>query len=161
MAIEIERKFLVKEIPWRESTHWVDITQGYLSMDPRHTVRIRLERSTRDRRDVEQGIITIKGQSKGITRVEYEYEIPVSDAANMISGMSDCMLTKRRWYVQHGGHEWHVDEFRGHNSGLVLAEIELGAEDERWERPSWLGEEVTHDDRYINANLAINPYGFW
>lgn len=161
MAVEIERKFLATQIPWRSSTRWVDITQGYLSMDPKSTTRVRFETAMRDGRQVERGVLTIKGVTKGISRDEFEYEIPARDAALMISGMCSLLINKRRWFIPYGDHEWHVDEFRGNNQGLVIAEIELSDENEPWLSPDWIGTEVTHDPRYINANLAVNPYQFW
>jgi adenylate cyclase len=94
-------------------------------------------------------------------RHEYEYEIPGSEAAKILNTLANSMLVKRRWYIPHAGHVWHVDQFGSTNTGLVIAEIELSAEQEIWLQPDWCGEEVSHDMRYSNYNLSVNPYQHW
>jgi len=158
MAIEIERKFKVSEVPWNRASGYADIRQGYLSIDPRATVRVRTQLSPGK---PPIGYLTIKGKTVGISRIENEYQIPFEDAKQMMDGMCIAVLDKRRYFVKHGQHEWAIDVFGGKNQGLCLAEIELSSENEIWEAPPWIGEDVTNDDRYINANLAINPYQFW
>jgi adenylate cyclase len=158
MAVEIERKFRVTEVPWTRAHGYADIKQGYLSIDPRATVRIRTQLSPGK---APVGYVTIKGKTSGISRIENEYQIPFDDATSMLNEMCMAVLEKRRYFVKHGQHEWVVDVFGGKNQGLWLAEIELSSEDEAWESPPWLGEDVTNDTRYINANLAINPYQLW
>lgn len=158
MAIEIERKFMVHDVPWTTAHGYADIKQGYLSIDPRATVRVRTQVFPGKPM---VGYITIKGMTNGISRIENEYQIPADDAKCMIDDMCMAALEKRRYFVTHGSHEWVVDVFGGRNHGLCLAEIELSGEDEVWESPTWLGTEVTDDPRYVNANLAINPYQLW
>ncbi len=155
MATEIERKFLVRNDDWRKqllsSTH---LMQGYLASTPTLTVRVRLEG--------EQGRLTIKGATRGISRSEYEYPVPAGDAQLMLRELAEtAIIDKTRHRVRCGAHVWEIDLFAGDNQGLVLAEIELGAEDEAFERPSWLGDEVSDDPRYYNANLARHPFKDW
>lgn len=158
MSVEIERKFLVVSPPWQpDVTRCQLIEQGYLNIDPRSTVRIRTAAEGKHL----SAFITIKGKALGLVRSEFEYPIPHDDAIEMIRSMCLVKLAKRRWFVRHGDHEWHVDEFMGENQGLVVAEIELGHELETFDRPSWIGDEVTDDHRYANANLAVNPHRFW
>jgi CYTH domain-containing protein len=152
MAIEIERKFLVRGDVWRESTG-VQIVQGYLSRDRRHSVRIRVSGK--------RAFLTIKGSAKGFTRSEFEYEIPVDDANQMLPLCVGLLIKKVRHRVEHDGKTWEVDEFLDENRGLVVAELELQSEDEPFARPPWLGEEVTEDPRYLNVNLSENPFGLW
>ncbi|GGK19643.1 CYTH domain-containing protein [Deinococcus malanensis] len=120
--------------------------QGYLSQDPEHTVRVRLQG--------DRAWLTIKGATQGLTRAEYEYPIPPGDAAQMLRTLATSALSKRRFRVTVGRHTWDVDEFGGSLSGLILAEVELEREDEAFERPDWLGEEVSFDPRYFNSALA-------
>ena len=155
MATEIERKFLVRNDDWREqvlsATH---LMQGYLASTSALTLRVRLED--------EQGRLTIKGATRGISRSEYEYPIPAEDAQLMLRELAEtAIIDKTRHRVHCGAHVWEVDLFAGDNQGLVLAEIELSAEDEAFERPSWLGDEVSDDPRYYNANLARHPVKNW
>lgn len=155
MATEIERKFLVCNEGWREQvlseTH---LMQGYLASTPALTVRVRL--------DGGQGRLTIKGATRGISRSEYEYSIPAEDAQAMLRELAEtAIIDKIRHRVRCGDHIWEVDLFAGDNAGLVLAEIELGAENESFERPAWLGAEVSDDPRYYNANLARHPFKDW
>ncbi|MBK5939173.1 CYTH domain-containing protein [Halochromatium roseum] len=155
MAMEIERKFLVCNDDWREQvlseTH---LMQGYLASTAALTVRVRL--------DGGQGRLTIKGATRGISRSEYEYPIPAEDAQAMLNELAEtAIIDKVRHRVRCGEHVWEVDWFAGDNAGLVLAEIELAAENESFERPAWLGAEVSDDPRYYNANLARHPFKDW
>jgi len=152
MGIEIERKFLVVGDAWRAAPA-VAYAQGYLNRDPRRTVRVRVVQ--------QQAWLTIKGANTGATRAEFEYPIPVSDAEQLLALCDGPLVRKLRRKVEHAGHTWEIDEFQGDNAGLVVAEIELPAEDAAFERPGWLGAEVTHDPRYFNSNLASCPYSTW
>ena len=154
MAREIERKFLVASDAWRGAGPGTSIRQGYLSLDPERTVRVRTSGG--------KAWLTIKGLSRGAARDEFEYEIPVKDAEAMLDGLRvGPVLEKTRTRVPFGGRVWDVDEFRGENAGLVVAEVELDAEDEKVELPPWVGREVTDDPRYYNSNLAMNPWRRW
>ena len=151
MGTEIERKFLVcGSIPEGTSSRLV---QAYLSLDPQRTVRIRL--------DDETAFITIKGEMEGISRSEFEYEIPHADGEEMLKLAEGAVIEKIRHRILIGKHTWEVDVFSGANEGLVVAEIELESEDEAFEKPDWIGEEVTSDSRYINACLAQKPFSEW
>ena len=151
---EIEKKFLVTSADWKRRAAGQLYRQGYLSIDPKRTVRIRLVG--------EQGMLTIKGERIGDTAPEFEYPIPVADARRLLDTL--CLrpiIEKTRYTIEHEGHTWEVDEFHGDNEGLVIAEIELEAEGERFERPEWIGKEVTKEFRYTNANLVERPYTKW
>ena len=152
MGIEIERKFLVDGDAWRQAVG-TRLRQGYLGRDARRTVRIRLA----ERR----AFITIKGAAQGATRAEFEYEIPMDDAEQLLKLCDGSIIEKVRRAIRHKGLIWEVDEFLGDNAGLVIAEVELTSEDQSFERPSWLGVEVTNDPRYFNANLVSHPYCGW
>lgn len=152
MALEIERKFLVVSDAWR--THNPEyICQGYLNHDKHRTVRVRIKGNA--------AFITIKGKSTGATRSEFEYPIPVDDAKQLMTLCEKPPVEKYRHTIEFEGSTWEVDEFLGENQGLLLAEIELDAEDQAFSRPPWLSHEVTDDPRYYNANLAVNPYRKW
>lgn len=153
MGVEIERKFLVHKhlLPKTEGRLYV---QGFLSLDPDAVVRVRVK-------DDEEGLIVVKGRLSGLSRPEYDYEIPVSDAREMLQLRKGHLIEKIRHKIEHAGKLWIVDEFLGVNAGLWLAEIELQSEDEAFEKPAWAGEEVTHDPRYYNVNLAQHPYREW
>lgn len=154
MGIEIERKFLVQGDGWRQGPERQRrLSQGYLSRDPARTVRVRVAG--------EQAFLTIKGQTRGASRAEFEYPIPLSDAQALLGLCDGPLVDKTRHLVEVAGHLWEVDEFHGDNAGLVLAEIELDSEGETFERPAWLGAEVTGDGRYVNANLAAHPFKSW
>ncbi|QYF92247.1 CYTH domain-containing protein [Massilia sp. PAMC28688] len=154
MGIEIERKFLVVSDAWRTLGQAVLLRQGYLSSNPDRTVRVRIEGDT--------GTMTVKGRSEGATRAEWEYAIPVTEAAELLDRLCEQpLIEKYRRRIPVGSHVWEVDEFLGANLGLVVAEIELGAEDEAFERPDWIGAEVTHDRRYFNSSLIRAPYSRW
>ena len=154
MGREIERKFLVTGAAWKDGLRGRSIRQGYLSLEKSRTVRVRA---------VEDAAwLTIKGATAGWTRAEYEYPIPVAEACELLDTL--CirpLVAKTRYEVRHGGHLWQVDEFHGANAGLVVAEIELGREDEAFERPPWLGAEVSGDARYFNVNLVNHPFREW
>jgi adenylate cyclase len=152
MSIEIERKFLVIGENWKQGTG-IAYCQGYLNPDKERTVRVRVAG--------EKAFLTIKGLSKGITRTEFEYEIPLDDAEQLLKLCSGPLIQKHRYNIQYQGNTWEVDEFSGENTGLVLAEIELQHEDQTFEKPSWLGKEVSDDPRYFNSNLALKPYLQW
>lgn len=152
MAIEIERKFLVVNDTWR-SAPAVFYSQGYLNRDKQRTVRVRIAGA--------QAFITVKGISQGTSRLEFEYEIPVLDAQQLLTLCEQPLIEKYRRIISHGGFTWEVDEFLGDNLGLVVAEIELPAEDTHFTLPDWVGAEVTHDARYFNSNLAQVPYCQW
>lgn len=153
---EIERKFLVKNNHYKKDiSRSYKIAQGYLSIDPERTVRIRLK-------DL-QGYITIKGKSNatGTTRFEWEKEIPMQEAENLLALCLPGKIEKMRHEIINGEHCFEIDEFSGRNSGLVIAEIELKNENEAFEKPDWLGQEVTEDFRYYNAYLSEHPFEGW
>lgn len=148
MAQEIERKFLVSGDGWRSlETSSALLRQGYLSSNAKATVRVRSKNDDR-------AVITLKGAAQGITRSEFEYDIPIEDAREMLAMAEPHVLEKRRHIVPFGGLTWEIDVFEGRHAGLVLAEVELESEDQVVELPDWIGEEVTHDDRYYNASLS-------
>ncbi|MBK5968562.1 MULTISPECIES: CYTH domain-containing protein [Thiorhodovibrio] len=155
MAIEIERKFLVRDDSWRaQSESDSRIVQGYLSTDARLTLRARLRG--------EQAFLTLKGPTRGVARSEFEYPIPPEDAETMLAEFAQsALIEKRRYLVREQGWLWEVDEFAGDNHGLVLAEIELPDVAQEFPRPVWLGEEVSHDPRYFNSSLARHPFARW
>ena len=152
MAQEIERKFLVRGDAWRAAPGTY-ICQGYLNRDKQRTVRVRIAGDA--------AWLTIKGASSGAVRAEFEYPIPLEDARQLLALCEPPLIEKHRHVVPHGGFKWEVDEFLGENLGLVVAEIELDAEDQAFEQPDWVGEEVTHDARYFNSNLAAHPFSSW
>ena len=154
MAIEIERKFLVKEKPFSIAKRSLKINQGYIINEKSKVIRVR-----------EKGddyFLTIKGNNIGISRLEYDFPISKEDAKELIFHFcKTTLIEKTRHYIKYKGHTWEVDEFHGKNNGLIVAEIELESEDEKFEIPDWVGEEVTQDDRYYNMNLAIHPFTSW
>lgn len=152
MATEIERKFLVNGTAWRQP-HPVQFRQGYLNRDRERTVRVRVAG--------EQAFLTIKGLTQGISRAEFEYAIPVSDAEQLLQLCQGPLIEKARHVVVVNGTTWEVDEFFGDNAGLFVAEVELESEEQSFDRPDWLGTEVTQDPRYYNSNLATRPYSSW
>lgn len=154
MGVEIERKFLVDGDAWRTLGDSTLLRQGYLSVDATRTVRVRI--------DGERAFLTIKGASVGASRGEWEYPIPVLDAAELLDTLCQQPLVEKvRHRIASGAHTWEVDEFLGANAGLVVAEIELGSEDETFEKPDWIGREVTGDTRYFNSQLISHPYSQW
>lgn len=157
MAQEIERKFLVRDDSYKRlSYNHTHIAQGYISSGNGRTVRIRI-------RD-DRAFLTIKGPSLdgGLSRYEFEMEIPLADAHDLMRICQPGIVQKVRWLVRAAdGHVFEVDEFEGDNEGLVMAEVELGSADEHYEKPDFIGKEVTGDRRYYNAHLRSNPYKLW
>jgi adenylate cyclase len=155
MAQEIERKFLVAG-PFRElATKQTRIVQGYLSSVPERTVRVRIKGT--------QGFLTIKGigNASGASRFEWEREIPLDETEQLLAICEPGVIDKIRYLVKAGDHTFEVDEFHGDNEGLVVAEVELAGEDDAFQRPEWLGAEVTGDTRYYNSMLMKHPYTRW
>ncbi|MCK9305176.1 MAG: CYTH domain-containing protein [Bacteroidales bacterium] len=155
MASEIERKFLVKGEFKSKAFHFTSIKQGYISSDPSRAVRVRIED--------EKGYLTIKGKSdnSGLERYEWEREIPVEEAFELIKLCESGLIIKTRYYIREGRSLFEVDEFEGDNRGLVIAEIELSSADQEIDLPEWIGAEVTGDPRYYNSYLVRNPYSGW
>lgn len=155
MALEIERKFLVNDEYKSTAVKSTRIIQGYLSSVPERTVRVRIKG--------EKGYITIKGigGASGATRYEWEKEISLEEANELLAICEPGVIDKIRFLIPSGQHTFEVDEFFGDNLGLTIAEIELSSENEPFEKPEWLGKEVTGDSRYYNAELAKNPYSKW
>lgn len=155
MALEIEHKFLLANDDWRESvSHSAIYKQGYLSSQPTSSIRVRISDK--------QAWLNIKSATIGTQRAEYEYEIPLFDAHEILDNL--CLkpvIEKTRHFVKHENHLWEIDEFDGENAGLIVAEIELKNVDEPFAKPEWLGKEVTQDVRYYNNNLARQPYSEW
>jgi adenylate cyclase len=153
MATEIERKFLVKTDLWARPERGTRLVQGYLTTSGRSTVRVRIAE--------DHAFVTIKGRSLGISRAEFEYEIPVEDAEELLALSETPLVDKVRYLTEHEGHTFEVDVFAGENAGLVVAEIELSSEGESFASPAWLGREVSFDRRFANSALATVPYGRW
>jgi CYTH domain-containing protein len=152
--VEIEHKFLVLSDGWRGLGPGVRYRQGYLSKTDTTTVRVRAGGG--------RGFVTIKGKRKGFSRAEFEYEIPVDHANTMIDTLAGGrFVEKTRYRIPYQGLVWEVDEFHGANAGLVLAEVELENEEQEFEKPDWVGEDVTKDNRYANPRLAVMPYREW
>lgn len=152
MPVEIERKFLVTGTAWR-SPDGQRIVQGYLNRDKARTVRVRIAGPL--------AFLTIKGATTGASRAEFEYPVPLADAEALLGLCDGPLIDKVRHRVAFGGLLWEVDEFLGDNAGLVVAEVELASEDQAVDLPPWVGEEVTHDHRYFNSNLATHPFSQW
>ena len=154
MAQEIERKFLVTGDAWRRLAKGTVYRQGYLSTVKERTVRVRTVG--------DKGYLTVKGLSVGAKRAEFEYEIPVTDADVMLDELCEQpLIEKTRYKIPFDGLIWEVDEFASDNEGLIVAEVELSDEDQEIRLPDWIGEEVTDDLRYYNANLVAHPYKSW
>lgn len=154
MGKEIERKFVVDTTVWKPVDGGIHFKQGYLNSQKERVVRVRIEG--------DRAKLTIKGASKGITRAEFEYDIPVEDASLLLDNLCEQpLIDKHRYKEVHGGKTWEIDVFHGENDGLVVAEIELTSEDEAFDRPSWAVQEVSSDPRYFNSNLLKNPYCNW
>lgn len=157
MGIEIERKFLVTDDSWKQSVSArYDIVQAFLSKDPERTVRVRIKG--------EESFITIKGKppaDKPLDTPEFEYAIPVSEARALLTLCLPGTIDKTRHIVNHEGNKWEVDVFHGANEGLVMAELELRSADETFDKPEWLGQEVTADHRYKNTCLSERPFSTW
>ena len=155
MGVEIERKFLVADDSWREAASpGVRYRQGYLTADPGSAVRVRVSG--------DRAWLGIKSATVGVTRREYEYEIPVADAHAILEELCvKPLIEKTRFVVEHDGHTWEIDVFEGDNAGLVVAEVELTSEDEEVTLPAWAGEDVSGDVRYYNQRLVEHPYSRW
>jgi adenylate cyclase len=154
MAKEIERKFLVSGEEWKRGIPGVAYRQGYLSTVKERTVRVRTVG--------DKGFLTIKGVTVGVSRSEFEYAIPAEDANLLLNDLCEKpLIEKNRYKVQFAGLTWEIDEFFGENKGLVVAEVELTDEHQAFERPAWVGVEVSGDPRYFNSNLIKNPYTRW
>jgi adenylate cyclase len=155
MPTEIERKFLVDLNKWEVFNKPLGklYKQGYLINEPNRTVRVRVAGNS--------AYITLKGTSTGISRSEYEYAIPLNEGYEILRDFTLSAIEKTRYNVEYAGHTWEVDVFMGRNSGLIIAEIELQHEDEIFEKPEWVGNEVSYDGRYTNASLSILPFNDW
>ena len=153
MNIEIERKFLLKNDAWKAGNTGTHYKQAYLNEPGENTVRVRIEG--------DKAKLTIKSKSKGIARQEYEYDIPMADAEGLMKLCRTPVVEKYRYKIMYAGMCWEVDEFMGLNAGLVVAEIELTAEDQSFEKPEWIGDEVSGDKRYYNSHLARHPFCEW
>ncbi len=155
MALEIERKFLVKTQAWRDyAGAGVSYAQGYLTREPGRSVRVRVAG--------EQGFLTIKSKTEGISRQEYEYPIPLAEAWELLTSLCyQPVIEKTRYRIPQGPLVWEVDEFWGLNQGLILAEVELDDASQVIELPAWIGLEVSQDPRYFNAYLSQHPYSQW
>jgi adenylate cyclase len=154
MGKEIERKFLLANDAWRENAQGLLFRQGYITSKPGQTVRVRTCNNS--------GFLTIKGKSTGITRLEFEYPIPLDDANSLLDQLCEQpILDKIRYLVDYKGFTWEIDEFLGDNAGLLVAEIELEAENQPFPKPPWIGKEVSGDMRYFNSSLIRNPYKYW
>ena len=155
MAVEIERKFLVRDERWRAAvTRVIPLAQGYLDRSAHCSVRVRLEG--------EEARLNIKSRTLGVSRLEYEYSIPPADAREMLTRLcGGKVIRKQRHLVPWATHLWEIDVFEDENLGLVVAEIELESPDQPFERPPWLGTEVSHDVRYYNTSLIDMPYSRW
>ncbi len=155
MALEIERKFLVDKEKWErtEKQHKTLLRQGFLVSEIHKTIRVRIAG--------EKAFLTIKGKTKGATRPEYEYEIPVKDAEELLEQFGENEMSKYRYEINFDGKTWEVDEFLRENEGLIVAEIELNSADEVVKFPDFIAQEVTEDARYYNVNLAKKPYTQW
>ncbi|MCW8944188.1 MAG: CYTH domain-containing protein [Sedimenticola sp.] len=155
MAIEIERKYLVINDKWKDNVISESVLkQGYVANQPNATVRVRIAKG--------HAHLNIKSATTGITRAEYEYEIPLADAEKILAEIAEQpFIDKTRYKVRCGDHTWDLDQFAGENSGLVMAEIELTHENEPFELPEWAGEEVSGDARYYNSCLVKKPFSTW
>jgi adenylate cyclase len=155
MGIEIERKFLLRSNDWRRQVvASAELVQGYLARTERCSIRVRIAD--------EEATLNFKGLTVGMSRSEYEYPVPLADAREMIDEYcGDRLIEKHRHIVEHAGHRWEIDEFRGANAGLVVAELELDSREEAFERPAWLGREVTDEERYYNIALVECPFREW
>lgn len=155
MGVEIERKFLVNGDAWKKNvSRSIHYRQGYLCGSTHASVRVRVTD--------EDARLNIKSATLGVQRDEFEYVIPLDEARQMLETLCEGpLIEKTRHLVEHKGHIWEIDVFEGQNQGLVVAEIELSVEDEAFERPPWVGEEVSHDPRYYNTSLVRHPFCQW
>jgi len=154
MPLEIERKFLVIDQSYQKNALREIFRQGYLSLEPARIVRVRLTKQA--------GYLTIKSTTSSLTRLEYEYQIPTTEATELLNKLClQPLIEKYRYHLEYQRFTWEIDEFLGENAGLVIAEIELADETAIFPHPPWLGEEVSTDPRYFNSNLIKNPYSKW
>jgi Uncharacterized protein conserved in bacteria len=154
MGKEIERKFLVIGNDWRALAQGTMYRQGYLNSAKERTVRVRTVG--------DKAFLTVKGITVGATRAEYEYEIPFADCNALLDNLAEKpLIEKKRYKIKQDAFVWEIDEFFGENQGLIVAEIELTSEDQKFEKPHWVGEEVTGDPRYFNSNLIKHPFTKW
>src|ERR1700730_18689252 len=154
MPSEIERKFLIKPTAWKPATRGIEYRQGYLSSVKARVVRVRIAG--------EKAFLAIKGATQKLSRLEFEYPIPMAHAATMLGQLCERPLIEKTRYQQIvGSHTWEIDVFHGDNHGLIVAEVEVSSETEAFERPSWVAEEVSGDPRYFNDNLIMNPFKAW
>jgi adenylate cyclase len=154
MAFEIERKFLINDDSWNmDSDNGTLLRQGYLNSKAERTVRVRISGN--------KGILTIKGKNENLTRKEFEYQIPLDEAMNLLQLCEKPIIEKTRYLIIKDKHTWEIDVFEGENKGLIVAEIELTSEQETFEIPSWLGKEVSFETKYYNSSLIANPYSKW
>jgi adenylate cyclase len=154
MGMEIERKFLVTSDAWRKAVTGVHYSQGYIAGDSAATVRVRVAGDA--------AWLTIKGLTTGVSRPEFEYQIPLDEARYMLNHLCRRpLIDKHRHFIDIEGLTWEVDEFHCENAGLVVAELELEDESQSFTRPSWLGKEITEDHRYRNSNLGVTPFTTW
>jgi len=154
MAKEVEKKFLIKSFEWKREATGVPYRQGYLSTVKERVVRVRTVG--------DKGFLTIKGVTVGVSRSEFEYEIPAVDANAMLDNLCERpLIEKNRYKISHAGMLWEIDEFFGENDGLIVAEVELQDEHQQLSLPPWVGNEISGDPRYFNSNLIKNPYSKW
>lgn len=155
MGVEIERKFLVDHEKWKkvEKPIGIPYRQGYMLRDDKQTIRVRVSDK--------KGYLNFKSKVSGLSRKEYEYEIPLEDGLEILNAFTTNGTEKMRYLIPFKGKIWEVDVFSGDNAGLIVAEIELDNEDEVFEKPEWVTTEVTYDGRYTNASLSIHPYKDW
>jgi adenylate cyclase len=155
MGIEIERKFLVDHEKWQQlaKPQGKVYKQGYLLSDEKRTVRVRVLDDV--------AYITLKGSTTGISRSEFEYTIPVDEGKEILKDMATSFIEKTRYNINYAGNVWEVDVFEGDNEGLIIAEIELKNEDQEFEKPEWVKNDVSDDRRYTNAYLSVNPFKNW
>lgn len=153
MGIEIERKFLLANDTWRSGAVGEEYCQGYLSQYPNPTIRVRTQGK--------KAFLTIKSKSIGITRAEFEYEIPFTEAEELFKLCITPLVIKKRYKILYENRTWEIDEFQGQNEGLIIAEIELDKPDAIIKLPPWAGQEISDDPRYANSNLAVHPFIKW
>jgi CYTH domain-containing protein len=154
MGREIERKYLVKSQEWKKDSKGILIKQGYLSTSLKRIVRVRIEGK--------KGFLTVKSMRSDILRDEFEYEIPYKDADYLLKNICiKPLIEKKRYKINFHGMTWEIDEFDGANKGLIIAEIELSSKSQQFEKPIWIGEEVTGEPKYLNVNLVKTPFNTW
>jgi len=154
MAVEIERKFLLANSNWRALiNNSTSIKQGYLNSNHERTTRVRIKG--------DKGFLTVKGKSNGTKRLEFEYEIPLDDANEMLQLCEKPIIEKIRYEIHINDDIWEIDEFDGDNKGLLVAEVELENENQEVTIPEWIGTEVSHENKYFNSSLIKNPFSRW